>query len=559
MFKFLVLLLFISFTNANQEEKHLLNNLFQNYDKTSRPVKNFKDPVSVEMGLGVQTLESFNQMEESLALNIWLRSNWRDENLAWYNYSNLTFLSVSPDDVWTPDVELLNAASKPEIYTLKGGLNLYNDGSIMYSKPGIYKYSCSLNLKMFPFDRQNCTMIFGNWIYSNRYVYLQPYKDESKQIDILDSFSHSEWEIETVNIVQRNETRDCCQNEEFNTLYYSFILRRYPHYYKISMGMTITLVVVSFIISLMSPDNVSRTGTAVFIPLTILALQLTIADKIPVVGYFTLMDQFFLCCFITSMICSIESGLVYALITTKSPWFFRLVDKLGLCTGKDKVNIIINEEDEVWETDLDNVSEFNDTIDTLNKESNDTIDTLNKESNDTIDTLNKESNDTIDTLNKESNYTIDTLNNESNDTIDTLNKESNYTIDTLNNESNLEKSQSLGVIGSKKESQVLNRSKSYSEIMGGLRKRTNIINLDKDLEVHLESNIEEINNEQINDYKDVYKVINFDDKRLSLTDKERIIDDKIFKFVIYLDNTIRVILPIVFFSIIIYIFSYEKK
>ena len=129
----------------------------------------------------------------------------------------------------------------------------------------------------------------------------------------------------------------------------------------------------------------------------------------------------------------------------------------------------------------------------------------------------------------------------------------------MNNESNLEKSQSLGVIGSKKESQCLNRSKSYNEIMGGLRKRTNIINPDKDLEVHLESNIDEINDEEINDYKDVYKVINFDDKRLSLTDKERIIDDKIFKFVIYLDNTIRVILPIVFFSIIIYIFSCEKK
>ena len=68
------------------------------------------------------------------------------------------------------------------------------------------------------------------------------------------------------------------------------------------MGMTISLVVVSFIIMLIKPDNLSRTGTAVFIPLTILALQLTIADKIPVVGYYTLMDQFFLTCFITSMI-----------------------------------------------------------------------------------------------------------------------------------------------------------------------------------------------------------------------------------------------------------------
>jgi len=51
----------------------------------------------------------------------------------------------------------------------------------------------------------------------------------------------------------------------------------------------------------------------------------------------------------------------------------------------------------------------------------------------------------------------------------------------------------------------------------------------------------------------------FDDKRLSLNDDERIIDKKLFNFVTVLDNTIRIILPIVFFSIIIYIFSYEEK
>ena len=473
---FLFLFLFIGSCYANQDEKKLLTNIFENYDKTTRPIKNYKEPVIVEMGLGVQTLESFNQMEESLALNIWLRTNWKDENLAWNNKSNITFLSVNKEDIWTPDIELLNAASKPEIYTLKGGINLYNDGSIMYSKPGIFKYSCSLNLKLFPFDKQNCTMKFGNWIYNNKYVYIKPYEDEKRQVDILSSFSHSEWDIEKVEVFTKNETRECCPGEEYNTLYYSFILKRYPHYYKISMGMTITLVVVSFIISLMSPDNVSRTGTAVFIPLTILALQLTIANKIPVVGYFTLMDQFFLCCFITSMICSIESGLVYALITTKSPWFFKLVDRLGICKGNKNLNN--NIENGINETNLD---EFDNTIETLK--------------NDTSE-------------------------------------------DTL------------------PEKEELKRSKSYTQIVGSVRQRNTI----QSNEVNLESNIEEIK-EPKNDFldNDVYKVINFDDKRLNLTKNERIIDAKIFKFVVYLDNTIRIILPIIFFSIIIYIFSCEDK
>ena len=126
------------------------------------------------------------------------------------------------------------------------------------------------------------------------------------------------------------------------------------------MGMTITLVIVSFIIMLMPPDNVSRTGTAVFIPLTILALQLTLADKIPVVGYYTLMDFFFLLCFITSMLVSIESGLVYCLITSKSPNFYNWIDEKFNILNKCKVK----EGTEVLEMEDNN--EFVKVIDELN-------------------------------------------------------------------------------------------------------------------------------------------------------------------------------------------------
>ena len=101
------------------------------------------------------------------------------------------------------------------------------------------------------------------------------------------------------------------------------------------MGMTISLVLVSFIIMLMEPSNVSRTGTAVFIPLTILALQLTLASKIPVVGYYTTLDRFFVACFVTSMICSIESGIVYALLASKSKLMYRLLEK---CISTDHLD-----------------------------------------------------------------------------------------------------------------------------------------------------------------------------------------------------------------------------
>ena len=373
---FLCLYLNIGCSNANNEEKYLRNYLFEDYNKLIRPVENYKDVLNISMGLGVQNLEAFNQKEETIDINLWVRLNWNDAYLNWNSsVSNLTFLSIDKSYTWVPDIELLNAASLPDVYTLNGGMNLYSNGDIMWSNPAIFRFSCGLQLEYFPFDTQQCKMIFSSWVYNNKLLRLKPYEDLSKQIDILESFSHSEWDINSVNVDTYNEQRPCCPNTDFSVNEYTISLKRFPHYYNISMGMTISLVIVNFIIMLIKPDNISRTSTAVFIPLTILALQLTLADKIPVVGYYTLMDYFFLCCFVTSMVCSIESALVFAIITSKSNIiynifknFFNLetlikADKENKNTIKNRIKKHNNITTKIKETDMDNLNELGNTYD----------------------------------------------------------------------------------------------------------------------------------------------------------------------------------------------------
>ena len=50
-----------------------------------------------------------------------------------------------------------------------------------------------------------------------------------------------------------------------------------------------------------------------------------------------------------------------------------------------------------------------------------------------------------------------------------------------------------------------------------------------------------------------------DDKRLYLTERQQKIDDLVTLYLNRIDTVIRVILPIVFFSYIIYIFSLDSK
>jgi hypothetical protein len=324
LFFLFLFLLNIHWVYSSNEEYYLRQLLFTNYNKYVRPVSDYNNTLEVRMGIAVQNIESFDQMKETLDLNLWVRMSWNNQ-LNWgKETSNISFISVDTDHIWTPDIELLNAADKPEIYIFNKAVNLYNDGSVFRSNPAIFRFSCPLQLHDFPFDTQECTMIFGSWTYHNKLLTILPYKELDKQLDVLPSFSHSEWDIIDYYITSSNESRICCPGNNFSINSYTFKFKRYPHYYKLSMGMTISLVIVSFIIMLIKPDNISRTGTAVFIPLTILALELTIANKIPVVGYYTLMDKFFLCCFITSMIVSIESGLIFSMITNKSGFMYSI-------------------------------------------------------------------------------------------------------------------------------------------------------------------------------------------------------------------------------------------
>ena len=503
----------ITNTNATNEEKKLRNYLFSEsgYNKNVRPVRNYSSAIEIQQGIAVQTLESFDQINEAISLNMWIRSNWVDEYLSWENASDpdlrgLDFLSVSPDEIWTPDTELLNAATKPEIYYLQGGINLYSDGSILYSKPGIYTSSCSLNLKDFPFDTQNCTILIASWVYHDKLLELIPHRAIKKRIDVLSSFSHSEWKVDDVEVRHLKETRDCCPDNEYDLLSYSFILKRYTHYYRISMGMTITLVIVSFVIMLMNPSNVSRTSTAVFIPLTILALQLTIANKIPVVGYYTVMDKFFLCCFITSMICSIESGLIYAIITTKSPRFYNLLDCLF------KFEYVHKKTDAETEAD----TELEDRVGLDGDAETESVREF---------------------------------------------KMVERALEEVANDDNLKMKISI----TKPENELLGEETGEStpnnSLVEGVDNNLNFnVNDNEQIEEKNPNDLE--NNVDLNDsyliQNNIRKVIDYDDKRLYLSGKQQYIDGIVTLYLNRIDTVIRIILPLVFCSYIIYIFSYDN-
>ena len=84
---------------------------------------------------------------------------------------------------------------------------LYSTGEIMWSKPGVFTFSCPLDLHDFPFDTQKCKMNLGSWTLDDKKINLMANRDKSRQLDVMDSFSHSEWKVKSFDVSLKNSTR----------------------------------------------------------------------------------------------------------------------------------------------------------------------------------------------------------------------------------------------------------------------------------------------------------------------------------------------------------------
>lgn len=316
----MIYLFFISLlTMVNGTNTSLFDHLFDNYNNTNRPVKNYDNTVHLNYGVEIYSLNYFNQKAERIEFNLLINEIWMDEYLTWnIEEYNRAFIEVNSKYIWKPDIELYNSGKSPFLFSGDDAtVKINNNGLVLWSKFITYSFSCSLNLQDFPFDIQKCTLLFGSWKHSNATLDLKPFNTQSlfKNISIYEGFSHNEWDIIGTEVKHTDVVYLCCPDEFYPNTEFTIQLKRKSMKYIIVMLFASFITLTGICVSFMNIKNYKRAFVLVFIPLSIIWLQIYIADKIPVIEYSTLIERFFLTCFITTMCLALESVGLYCLYT----------------------------------------------------------------------------------------------------------------------------------------------------------------------------------------------------------------------------------------------------
>ena len=144
-----------------------------------------------------------------------------------------------------------------------------------------------------------------------------------KNITVSEHFSHNEWNIIDVSVKHDDIEYKCCPGDVWPNSKFKITLKRNPNKYIISIIMAVFITISSLIVNLLHMSQYRRTYILVFIPLTLIWLQIHTSSKIPVIEYSTKLEMIIQLCFYTTIISAFESGIVYNLLLNRFEVFER--------------------------------------------------------------------------------------------------------------------------------------------------------------------------------------------------------------------------------------------
>ncbi|XP_059419268.1 acetylcholine receptor subunit gamma-like [Carassius carassius] len=227
-------------------EGSLHRDLMVGYNKNIRPMENYGDITDVKIKMTLTNLISLNEKEETLSTCVWIEMKWHDYRLRWANrtgfevYENITRMRLPSKAIWLPDIGLENNVDGRFEVALYTNALIDPDGSVVWLPPAIYQSSCAIKVNYFPFDWQNCSMVFRSETYNANEIKLMLSDEDNVTMEWIEidpeAFTENgEWIIKhrpAKKVVNKRYSPD---ELEYQEIIFFLIIQRKPLFYIINI------------------------------------------------------------------------------------------------------------------------------------------------------------------------------------------------------------------------------------------------------------------------------------------------------------------------------------
>lgn len=264
-------------------ENSLLKVLFRDYNLKVRPAVKPEERVVVRVGMILSSFVGLNMKNEEMSTVVMMNLEWTDFRLSWNpkQHDGIEVLRIPSGKIWLPDIVLINNNDGVFDVALHVHVQVYSNGKVTWTPPALYCSSCGVRVEYFPFDWQNCSMVFRSYTYDSTEIELRYALDsqgkEIKEILLDEAFSESgEWYI------RHKPSRKNMNDDNYEDVTFYLIIERKPLYYVLNIILPCILITIIAIFNFyLPPDAGEKMGLSINVLLTLTVFLLLLADKIP--------------------------------------------------------------------------------------------------------------------------------------------------------------------------------------------------------------------------------------------------------------------------------------
>uniref|UniRef100_A0A8C5T8Z7 Neuronal acetylcholine receptor subunit alpha-7 n=1 Tax=Malurus cyaneus samueli TaxID=2593467 RepID=A0A8C5T8Z7_9PASS len=259
-------------------QRKLYKELLKNYNPLERPVANDSQPLTVYFTLSLMQIMDVDEKNQVLTTNIWLQMYWTDHYLQWNvsDYPGVKNVRFPDGLIWKPDILLYNSADERFDATFHTNVLVNSSGHCQYLPPGIFKSSCYIDVRWFPFDVQKCNLKFGSWTYGGWSLDLQ-----MQEADISGYISNGEWDLVGVPGKRTESFYECCK-EPYPDVTFTVTMRRRTLYYGLNLLIPCVLIsALALLVFLLPADSGEKISLGITVLLSLTVFMLLVAEIMP--------------------------------------------------------------------------------------------------------------------------------------------------------------------------------------------------------------------------------------------------------------------------------------
>uniref|UniRef100_A0A3Q2V3Q9 5-hydroxytryptamine (serotonin) receptor 3A n=1 Tax=Haplochromis burtoni TaxID=8153 RepID=A0A3Q2V3Q9_HAPBU len=232
---------------------------------------------------------------------------WENEFTKWDPENcGTTRISISRTNLWVPDIvinEIMDENTAPNVpYTY-----VLSNGIVSDSQPVKAVTSCRLDIYLFPFDIQNCTLTFNSFTLKSKFMRI--YHKRMFEYSKSRMATMGEWEL--IGITAKKYTLPSTASGFYDEIRFHISLRRQAMLYVVNLLLpSCFLITVDLFSFILPPNEVDRSLFKMTLILGYTVFLLIMNDLLPVTGNAIPLINVFLSMCLTMMVGSLLETIV---------------------------------------------------------------------------------------------------------------------------------------------------------------------------------------------------------------------------------------------------------